>query len=66
LIPLRVDGLIYPSSMVLDAARKTSVPVLARWLLGLGIADYLATGAVMRLQSLKCRGLGVRVVLLRE
>jgi hypothetical protein len=43
LIPLRVDGLICASSMVLDAARKTSVPVLARWLLGLGIAGTLAS-----------------------
>ena len=43
LIPLRVDGLICGSSMVLDAARTTSVPVLARWLLGLGIAGTLAS-----------------------
>jgi hypothetical protein len=39
-----VDGLIYASSMaMLDSARrKTPVPVLARWLLGLGIATRLA------------------------
>jgi len=43
LIPLTVDGLIYASSMVmLDAARRrTPVPVLARWLPGLGIATTL-------------------------
>jgi Protein of unknown function (DUF2637) len=44
LVPLTVDGLIYPSSMVmLDSARR-KVPVLplARWLLGLGIAATLA------------------------
>jgi Protein of unknown function (DUF2637) len=44
MVPLTVDGLIYASSMVmLDSAwRKTPVPVLARWLLGLGIAAMLA------------------------
>jgi hypothetical protein len=44
MVPLTVDGLIYASSMVmLDAARrKTPVPSLARWLLGLGIATTLA------------------------
>jgi hypothetical protein len=44
MVPLTVDGLIYASSMVmLDAARRrTPVPVLARWLLGLGIAATLA------------------------
>jgi hypothetical protein len=44
LVPLTVDGLIYASSMVmLDAARRRSpVPGLARWLLGLGIAATLA------------------------
>jgi hypothetical protein len=44
LVPLTVDGLIYASSMVmLDSARcKTPVPLLARWLLGLGIAATLA------------------------
>jgi len=38
-VPLTVDGLIYASSMVmLDCARrKVPVPVLARWLPGLGI-----------------------------
>ena len=43
-MPLTVDGLIYASSMVmLDCARrKVPVPVLARWLLGLGIAATLA------------------------
>jgi hypothetical protein len=44
LIPLTVDGLIYASSMVmLDSARRiVPVPVLARWLLGMGIAATLA------------------------
>src|SRR5580704_3394482 len=44
MVPLTVDGLVYASSMVmLDAARrKTSVPALTRWLLGLGIAATLA------------------------
>ena len=38
LVPLTVDGLIYASSMVMldSARRKTPVPALARWLLGLG------------------------------
>jgi Protein of unknown function (DUF2637) len=44
LVPLTVDGLIYASSMVMldSARRKTMVPALARWLLGLGIAATLA------------------------
>jgi hypothetical protein len=44
MVPLTVDGLIYASSMVmLDSARReTLVPVLARWLLGLGIGATLA------------------------
>ena len=44
LVPLTVDGLIYASSMVMldSARRKTAVPALARWLLGLGIAATLA------------------------
>jgi len=44
MVPLTVDGLIYASSMaMLDSARrKTPVPALARWLLGLGIAATLA------------------------
>jgi Protein of unknown function (DUF2637) len=44
LVPLTVDGLVYASSMVmLDSARRgMSVPALARWLLGLGIAATLA------------------------
>lgn len=44
LIPLTVDGLIYASSMVMldSARRKTPVPALARWLLGLGITATLA------------------------
>jgi uncharacterized protein DUF2637 len=44
LIPLTVDGLIYASSMaMLDLARRgIPAPVLARWLLGLGIAATLA------------------------
>jgi Protein of unknown function (DUF2637) len=44
LIPLTVDGLIYASSMVMldSAGRGMQVPVLARWLLSLGIAATLA------------------------
>jgi uncharacterized protein DUF2637 len=44
MVPLTVEGLIYASSMVMldSARRKTPVPVLARWLLGLGIAATLA------------------------
>jgi hypothetical protein len=44
MVPFTVDGLIYASSMVMldSARRKTRVPVLARWLLGLGIAATLA------------------------
>lgn len=44
MVPLTVDGLIYASSMVLldSARRKTPIPALARWLLGLGIAATLA------------------------
>src|SRR5215471_18654476 len=44
LIPLTVDGLIWASSMVMldSARRKVPVPVLARWLLGLGIVATLA------------------------
>src|SRR5208282_2580115 len=44
MVPLTVDGLIYSSSMVMldSARRKTPVPALARWLLGLGIAATLA------------------------
>jgi hypothetical protein len=44
LVLLRVDGLIYASSMVMldSGRRKTPVPALARWLLGLGIAATLA------------------------
>jgi hypothetical protein len=43
-VPLTVDGLIYASSMMMldSARRKTPVPALARWLLGLGIAATLA------------------------
>ena len=44
MVPLTVDGLIYASSMVMldSARRKTPVPALARWLLGLGIAATFA------------------------
>lgn len=47
LVPLTVDGLIYASSMVLlqSARRRSPVPRLARWLLGLGIAATLAANA---------------------
>jgi hypothetical protein len=43
-VPLTVDGLIYASSMVMpdSARRKVPVPLLARWLLCLGIAATLA------------------------
>ena len=45
--PLTLDGLIYASSMVMldSARRKASVPALAWWLLGLGIAATLAANA---------------------
>jgi hypothetical protein len=44
MVPLTVDGLIYTSSMVMldSARRRTPVPALARWLLGLGMAATLA------------------------
>ena len=44
MVPLTVDGLIYASSMVMldSPRRKSPVPALARWLLGLGIAATLA------------------------
>ena len=43
-VPLTVDGLVYASSMVLlDSARHgRRTPLLAQWLLGLGIAATLA------------------------
>jgi hypothetical protein len=49
LVPLTVDGLIYASSMVmLDCARrKMPVPVLARWLLGLGVTATLRRTSFM-------------------
>jgi len=48
LVPLTVDGLIYASSMVMldSVRRKTPVPALARWLLGLGTAATLAANVV--------------------
>jgi hypothetical protein len=44
MVPLTVDGLVYASSMVMldSARRRTPVPVLRRWLLGLGITATLA------------------------
>jgi hypothetical protein len=43
LIPLTVDGVIYGSWMIaLDSAPQDAVPVLARWLLGLGVVATLA------------------------
>jgi hypothetical protein len=53
LIPLTVDGLIYASSMVMldSARRKMPVAVLARWLLGLGIAATLAASVAHRLSN---------------
>jgi hypothetical protein len=43
LVPLTGDGLIYARSMVMldSVRRKTPVPALTRWLLGLGIAATL-------------------------
>jgi hypothetical protein len=50
LIPLTACGLIYASSMViLESARKTPVPALARRLLGLGITATLAANVVHNL-----------------
>lgn len=48
MVLLTVDGLIYASSMVMldSARRKTPVPALVRWLLGLGIAATLAANVV--------------------
>jgi hypothetical protein len=67
LVPLTVDGLIYPSSMVMlnSARRKVPVPPLARCLLGLGIAVMLAAMlrtvlAMGRLVPLWRRGLRSR------
>ena len=47
MVPLTVDGLIYASSMVMldSARRKTPVPALARWLLGLGLGIAATLGA---------------------
>jgi len=61
LVPLTVDGLIYASSMVmLDSARhKTSVPTLARWLLGLGIATTLAANVAHGLVSCQVGALAI-------
>ena len=43
-VPLRMDGLIYVTSIVMldSARRKVPVRALASWLLGLGIAATLA------------------------
>ena len=51
MVPLTVDGLIYASSMVLldSPRRKTPVPALARWLLGLGVVATLAANAALGL-----------------
>jgi hypothetical protein len=48
LVPLTVDGLVYASSMVMldSARRKTPVPPLTRWLLGLGIAATLTANVL--------------------
>ena len=50
MIPITVDGLIYASSMVMldSARRKTPVPTLARWLLGLGIVARSCAGRFVR------------------
>lgn len=64
MVPLTVDGLIYASSMMmLDSARRgTRVPVLARWLLGLGIAATLAANVAHGLVRAAV-GAGVRGML---
>lgn len=51
MIPLTVDGLIYASSMVMldSTRRKTPIPALARWLLGLGIAATFAANIACNL-----------------
>ena len=51
LVPLTVDALIYASSMVMldSARRKTPVPALARWLLGLGVPATLAANVAQGL-----------------
>jgi Protein of unknown function (DUF2637) len=48
LLPLTVDGLIYSSSMVMlqSARRPVLVPVLAVWLLALGILATLAANVM--------------------
>src|SRR5580693_3417480 len=63
MVPLTVDGLIYASSMaMLDSARrKVPVPMLARWLLGLGIAATLAANRRSRPRSGPYRRRGSRV-----
>jgi hypothetical protein len=55
MVPFTVDGLIYASSTVmLDCARReTPVPVVLRWLLGLGI------GATPAANVTHCRGHGL-------
>src|ERR1700685_3488284 len=66
MVPLTVDRLIYASSMVIldSARRRTSVPALARWLLGLGIAETLAANVAHGLghglagASVACRRAG--------
>jgi hypothetical protein len=51
LVPLTVAGLIYANSIVvLDSARsKETVPGLARWLLGFGVADAEPDSAEARM-----------------
>jgi hypothetical protein len=39
--PATIDGLVYASSMIILYAARHRIPVLARWLLGLGIAATL-------------------------
>ena len=52
MVPLTLDGLVYASSMVMldTARRKTPVPALARWLVGLGIAATLAANVAHGLE----------------
>src|SRR5262245_20848112 len=63
MVPLTVDGLIYASLMVLldSARRKTPVPTLAVWLLGLGIAATLAANVAHGVGTRACWCGGGRV-----
>jgi hypothetical protein len=60
LVPLTGDGLIYARSMVMldSVRRKTLVPALTRWLLGLGIAATLCESTSLQ----ELRGLRIPLV----